>query len=179
MQIVSSGPDSSIPVIRDNYLRLIGKARDHIYIQTPYFIPDEAILAALKIAARSGVEVWIMVPGKPDHPLVHWATYSYLGELIAEGARGYLYENGFLHAKTLTVDGEVACMGTANMDIRSFQLNFEVNATLYSERTTRRMEEEFLKDIQSCAPVDLTKYGERSFAVRVKEQVSRLFSPLL
>lgn len=179
VQIVSSGPDSSIPVIRDNYLRLIGKARDHIYIQTPYFIPDEAILSALKIAVRSGVEVRIMVPCKPDHPFVYWATYSYLGEMVAEGAKGYIYENGFLHAKTLTVDGEVTCMGTANMDIRSFQLNFEVNATLYSRELTKRMEEAFVKDIRECAPVSRKTYERRNFPVRVKEQVSRLFSPLL
>jgi len=179
VQIVSSGPDSSNPVIRDNYLRLIGKARHHIYIQTPYFIPDEAILAALKIAARSGVKVRIMVPCRPDHPLVYWVTYSYLGEMIAEGAEGYIYENGFLHAKTLTVDGEVTCMGTANMDIRSFQLNFEVNAAIYHEPVTRRMEEAFLEDIRKCTLLDSRKYGERPFTVRIKEQVSRLFSPLL
>lgn len=179
LQIVSSGPDSANPVIRDNYLRLINKARHHIYIQTPYFVPDEAILSSLKIAARSGIDVRIMVPCKPDHPLVYWATYSYLGEMIAEGARCYTYDNGFLHAKTLTVDGQVTCMGTANMDIRSFQLNFEVNATIYNERTTRIMEEAFLNDIRECTLVNRKKYDDRNMGIRIREQFSRLFSPLL
>lgn len=179
VQIISSGPDSENPAIRDNYLKLINKARRHIYIQTPYFIPDEPILSALKIAAQSGVDVRIMVPCKPDHPLVYWATYSYLGEMSAEGARCYTYDNGFLHAKTLTVDGQVTCMGTANMDIRSFQLNFEVNATIYSERTTRIMEEAFLNDIRKSTLITRKKYEERGIKIRVKEQFSRLFSPLL
>lgn len=179
VQIVSSGPDSEAPVIRDNYLRLINKARHHIYIQTPYFIPDEAILSSLKIAAQSGVDVRIMIPCTPDHPLVYWATYSYLGEMAGVGARCYTYDNGFLHAKTMTVDGLVTCVGTANMDIRSFQLNFEVNATVYSSRTTRTMEEAFLNDIRKCTLVTRLKYEERSMWIRVKEQFSRLFSPLL
>ena len=100
-------------------------AEHHIYLQTPYFIPDQAILDSLKIAAKSGVDVRIMIPCKPDHPFVYWATYSYLGEMAAAGAKCYTYQNGFLHAKTLTIDGLVSCVGTANMDIRSFQLNFE------------------------------------------------------
>lgn len=179
IQIVSSGPDSEEPAIRDNYLRLINKAKNHIYIQTPYFIPDDAILSSLKIAARSGVDVRIMVPCKPDHPFVYWATYSYLGEMAAEGARCYTYDNGFLHAKTLTVDGQVTCMGTANMDIRSFHLNFEVNAVIYSRLTTRKMEDAFLNDIRKCTRITLKRYEERSTWIKIKEQFSRLFSPLL
>lgn len=179
VQIISSGPDSQNPAIRDNYLKLIHKARHHIYLQTPYFIPDESILSALKVAARSGIDVRIMVPCKPDHPLVYWATYSHIGEMVAEGARCYTYDNGFLHAKTLTVDGQVTCMGTANMDIRSFQLNFEVNATIYSERTTRIMEEAFLNDIRKSTLVTRKLYEERKLWIRIKEQFSRLFSPLL
>ena len=179
VQIISSGPDSAQPAIRDNYLELIHKANDHIYLQTPYFIPDEAVLAALRIAAHSGVDVRIMVPCKPDHPLVYWATHSYLGEMIAAGARCYTYNDGFLHAKTLTVDGKVTCMGTANMDIRSFQLNFEVNAVIYSRKTTRAMEEAFLNDIRKSTLVTGQLYKERSLKIRIKEQFSRLFSPLL
>ena len=126
VQIISSGPDSQSKEIHDNYLRLIHHAKDHVYIQTPYFIPDDSILDALKIASQSGIDVRIMIPCKPDHPFVYWATYSYIGEMVAAGAKCYVYDNGFLHAKTLSVDGLVACVGTANMDIRSFALNFEV-----------------------------------------------------
>ena len=108
IQIISSGPDSKSQEIRDNYLRLIHKARRSIYLQTPYFIPDEAVLSALYIAAKSGVDVRIMVPCKPDHPFVYWATYSYLGEMIEAGAKCYIYNNGFLHAKGISVDGKVS-----------------------------------------------------------------------
>ncbi len=101
LQIISSGPDSRFQEIRDNYMRLISKAKKNIYIQTPYFIPDEAMMAALRIAAMSGVDVKVMIPCKPDHPFVYWATYSFVGELLEAGARCYTYDNGFLHAKGL------------------------------------------------------------------------------
>lgn len=178
MQIISSGPDSQSKEIHDNYLRLIHHAKDHVYIQTPYFIPDDSILDALKIASQSGIDVRIMIPCKPDHPFVYWATYSYIGEMVAAGAKCYVYDNGFLHAKTLSVDGLVACVGTANMDIRSFALNFEVNATIYSERTVGRLEAAFENDITKCKQVTRKVYDERSLLIRAKEQFSRLLSPL-
>ena len=179
VQIISSGPDSQIKAIHDNYLRLIHSAKDHVYIQTPYFIPDDSILDALKIASRSGVDVRIMVPCKPDHPFVYWATYSYLGDMVAAGAKCYVYNNGFLHAKTLSVDGMVACVGTANMDIRSFGLNFEVNAVIYSERTVQRLERAFQNDMTKCTHVTRKVYDQRGIVIRTKEQFSRLLSPLL
>lgn len=179
VQIISSGPDSKSADIRDNYLRLINKAKDHIYLQTPYFIPDDSIKDALYIAAKSGIDVRIMVPCKPDHPLVYWATYSYLGDMIDAGAKCYVYNNGFLHAKGITVDGLVSCYGTANMDIRSFQLNFEVNATIYSAATTRKLEEAFEEDIRKSTLITRKIYDNRTVVVRIKEQFSRLFSPLL
>lgn len=179
MQIITSGPDSANPLIRDNYLELFHKARHHIYIHTPYFVPDDAVLTALKIAAQSGVDVRLMIPCKPDHPFVYWATYSYTGELVDAGARCYTYENGFLHAKGVMVDGRVSCVGTANMDIRSFELNFEVNATIYDEETTERLEEKFLEDLSQCREITGEVYEARSLWIRVKEQGSRLLSPLL
>lgn len=179
VQIISSGPDSKTKTIHDNYLRLIHSAKDHVYIQTPYFIPDESIFDALKIASRSGIDVRIMVPCKPDHPFIYWATYSYLGDMVEAGAKCYVYNNGFLHAKTLTVDGMVSCVGTANMDIRSFGLNFEVNAVIYSERTTQRLERAFENDMTKSTHVTRKIYDQRGFVIRTKEQFSRLFSPLL
>lgn len=179
VQIISSGPDSQTKTIHDNYLRLIHSAKDHVYIQTPYLIPDESILDALMIAARSGVDVRIMVPCKPDHAFVYWATYSYVGQLVQAGAKCYVYNNGFLHAKTLCVDGMVACVGTANMDIRSFSLNFEVNAVIYSERTVQRLERAFETDQLKCTHVTRKIYDQRGLVIRVKEQFSRLLSPLL
>jgi cardiolipin synthase A/B len=179
IQIISSGPDSRSQEIRDNYLRLIHMARKSIYIQTPYFIPDDDIADALVIAAKSGIDVRIMIPCKPDHPFVYWATYSYLGEMIEAGARCYTYDNGFLHAKCMCVDGLVSCMGTANMDIRSFSLNFEVNAVIYSARTTERLMEAFENDITKSTLVTRKKYEQRSLLIRIKEQFCRLLSPVL
>ncbi len=179
VQIVSSGPDSRYCTIRDNYLRLIGKAEKSIYIQTPYFIPDEAILAALMIAIRSGIEVNVMIPCKPDHPFVYWATYSYIGDLVMEGAKCYTYSEGFLHTKGMIVDDKVLCYGTANMDIRSFALNFEVNAVIFHEGLARRMREIFEEDLKKSKQITKNVYMGRSLLIKFKEQVCRLLSPLL
>lgn len=179
MQIITSGPDTREPHIRNNYLELFHKAKHNIYIQTPYFIPDDAILSALKIAALSGVDVRLMIPCKPDHPFVYWATCSYAGELLDYGARVYIYENGFLHSKGIMVDGMVSCYGTANMDIRSFELNFEVNATIYDEDVTGELEEAFINDLPHCRELTREDYKKRNLWMRVREQSSRLLSPLL
>lgn len=179
MQIVSSGPDSKRQEIRDNYLRLITKAKERIYIQTPYFIPDEAVLQSLKIAALSGIDVRLMIPCKPDHPFVYWITYSYAGDLLESGVKCYCYEGGFLHAKGMVVDGIVSCYGTANMDIRSFDLNFEVNAVIYSPEVSMELERIFLDDMTKCSEMTKYDYAKRGMMIRMKEQVSRLFTPLM
>lgn len=179
MQIISSGPDSVTQDIRDNYLRLIHKAKKRVFIQTPYFIPDESIQTALLIAAKSGVEVNIMIPCKPDHPFVYWATMSYVGELVMAGANCYTYNNGFLHVKGVSVDGEACCYGTANMDIRSFALNFEVNAMIYDEKLAQQMEEIFREDLKLCTQITRDMYKGRSLWLRFKEQLCRLLSPVL
>lgn len=179
VQIISSGPDSASRQIRDNYIRLINKARKNIYIQTPYFIPDDAVCSALIIAAKSGIDVRLMIPCKPDHPFVYWATYSYMGDLLKAGGRCFTYENGFIHAKSLTVDGQVACVGTANMDIRSFELNFEVNAVVYDEATVQKLQDAFVQDMKKSKEVTIPEYENRKLWIRLKEQCCRLLSPLL
>lgn len=179
VQIITSGPDSKEQNIRNTYLKMIGKARKNIYIQTPYFVPDESVLDAIKIAAMSGVDVRLMIPCKPDHPFVYWATYSYIGTLLRSGVKCYTYNNGFLHAKGMTVDGLVGCYGTANMDIRSFKLNFEVNAVIYSAEKTGELERIFEEDLKYCTQITPYLYGQRSWVIRIKEQFSRLFSQLL
>lgn len=179
MQIISSGPDHASELIRDNYMRLITKAEKSIYIQTPYFIPDESIFNALKIAARSGIEVNIMIPCKPDHPFVYWATYSYIGDLVMAGAKCYTYNNGFLHSKGMIVDCKAFCYGTANMDIRSFALNFEVNVVVYNHEKAYEMEKLFREDLKHCTRITRDMYAGRGLTLRLREQVCRLLSPLL
>lgn len=179
IQIITSGPDSHDEYIRNTYVRMIHKARKSIYIQTPYFIPDEAILNALMIAVKSGIEVNIMIPCMPDHPFVYWATYSYLGDMVMAGANCYTYNNGFLHSKGMIVDDRVLCYGTANMDIRSFALNFEVNAVVYDEKKAWEMVEIFHRDLEVCRQITRDYYTGRNLKIRIKEQVCRLLSPLL
>lgn len=178
-QVIYSGPDCTLPNIRDNYVRLIHKAKKSICIQTPYFIPDESMMTALLIAIHSGIEVSVMIPCKPDHPFVYWATYSYVGELVMAGAKCYIYNNGFLHSKGIIVDDKVFCYGTANMDIRSFSLNFEVNAIVYDEMKSREMARIFKEDLKECTMITQECYAARSLWIRLKEQVCRLLSPLL
>ncbi len=143
------------------------------------FIPDDAIYNALQIAILSGIDVNIMIPCKPDHPFVYWATYSYIGDLVLAGAKCYTYQNGFLHAKGMIVDESLLCYGTANMDIRSFKLNFEVNAVIYNAEEAVKMQTIFKEDLRHCKLITKDAYSKRSIKIRIKEQFSRLLSPLL
>lgn len=179
IQIVSSGPDQPWEQIKYGYIKMILSAKEYVYIQTPYFIPDESLMDALRIAALSGVKIKIMIPNKPDHMFVYWATLSSIGELLNEGAEVYLYQNGFLHAKTIVVDGKVSSVGTANIDVRSFRLNFEVNAFLYDRDVAERLVEVFQKDIMLSTQMTKSLYEKRSISIRFKESVSRLLSPIL
>lgn len=179
IQIVSSGPDSRWPSIRNGYVKMIHNARNHIYIETPYFIPDESIFNALKIAALSGVDVRIIVPGISDHLFVYWAGLSYMGELLEAGVRFYHYKKGFVHSKMATSDGFISTIGTANLDIRSFKVNFEINAFIYSAEKAKELEKIFIEDMYNSTELTLEKYHQRSLITKTKESICRLFSPLL
>ncbi|MDD3889471.1 MAG: cardiolipin synthase [Syntrophomonadaceae bacterium] len=178
VQIVSSGPDMNYPAIKNGYLKLISKASRNVYIETPYFIPDESILEALKIAALSGVDVRLMIPYKPDHPYVYWASLSYIGELLDAGVRCYRYKRGFLHSKMICSDGFASSVGTANLDIRSFELNFEVNAFIYDQGISSQLEEQFLLAINDCIEITPETYADRPILLRIKEGIFRLLSPI-
>lgn len=179
VQIVSSGPDSQKVEVKRAYMKMITSAREQIYLQTPYLVPDESILESLKMAAQSGVDVRIMIPCMPDHIFVYWATYSYVGELIRSGCKAYIYHNGFLHAKTLVVDGEVASVGSANFDVRSFRLNFEANAVIYDEIEAGKLEDIFHRDMEQSHPLTLELYEQRGWLIRIKESIARLISGIL
>ncbi|WP_338752842.1 cardiolipin synthase [Bacillus sp. FJAT-52991] len=179
MQIVTSGPDSEWEQIKSGYIKMISSAKKSIYIQSPYFIPDASLLDALKIAALCGVDVRIMIPNKPDHMFVYWATYSNAGELIKAGAKIYIYDNGFIHAKTIVVDEKLSSVGTANIDVRSFKLNFEVNAFIYDYDTGQKLANIFEKDMELSYELTEEKYQNRSGVIKFKESISRLLSPIL
>lgn len=179
IQIVSSGPDSDWQQIKYGYVKMISSAKESIYIQTPYLILDESISEALKIAALSGVDVRVMVPNKPDHPFIYWATLSNIGELLKFNVKTYEYTKGFLHSKTVIVDEKISSVGTANLDIRSFKLNFEVNSFIYDSKISKQLSEVFFNDINDCKEITLEKYNNRSIIVRFRESISRLLSPIL
>ncbi|MDF3000477.1 MAG: Cardiolipin synthetase [Bacillota bacterium] len=179
IQIVSCGPDSSKEEIKQGYLKMISSAKKNIYIQTPYFVPDASILESLKMAVLSGVDVRIMIPCMPDHMFVYWATYSYVGILLNLGAKIYIYDNGFLHAKTVCVDGEIASIGSANFDIRSFRLNFEANAFIYDAAEVYKLEAIFETDMMHSHELTKHLYRSRPPMIKFKESVFRLLSDLL
>ncbi|MEJ8776990.1 cardiolipin synthase [Pseudogracilibacillus sp. ICA-222130] len=179
IQIVSSGPDQQWEQVKYGYIKMILEAKESVYIQTPYFIPDESLMDALRIAALSGIKIKIMIPNKPDHIFVYWATLSSVGELLNEGAEIYLYQNGFLHAKTIVVDGKMSSVGTANIDVRSFRLNFEVNTFLYDVKIAQQLVDIFEQDIMLSTQMTKQLYEQRSLWIKFKESISRLLSPIL
>ncbi|WP_250987506.1 cardiolipin synthase [Methanoculleus oceani] len=178
VQIVSGGPDTRRSPIKEGYIKLINAARESVYLQTPYFIPDDSISDALRLAALSGVDVRLMIPCKPDHPFVYWATLSFAADLLDSGVRVYTYDNGFIHAKTIVVDGKAGSVGSANWDVRSFRLNFEANAFFYDAAVGAEVKKRFLQDLALSTEITQEWYRERSRRIRIKESISRLFSPL-
>lgn len=179
MQIVSSGPDDDYQQIKYGYLKMIYKAKQTIHIQSPYFIPDQSIMEAIRIAILSGVRVKIMIPSFPDHPFVYWATYSNVASLMRMGAEVYMYQPGFLHQKVLIIDDEVVSVGTTNIDNRSFILNFEVNAFMYDNIEATKHRKIFENDIKHCEILTEEKYENRGFWIKTKEGLANLISPIL
>lgn len=177
--IVTSGPDTKADSVRNGYEKLITRAKKEIYIQTPYFVPDEGLFKCLKVAALSGVNVNVMIPEKKDHPFVHWASLSYAGELLDWGVNIFMYKNGFLHTKVMICDDYLSSVGTANFDIRSFELNFEVNAFLFDYELNQKLKEDFKNDLKDCQEITKEIYERRSMFTRIREQVSRLLVPIL
>lgn len=179
MQVVSNGPDTEIQIIKKGFIKMINMANESIMIQTPYLIPDEAMMEAFNIAIASGVDVKIMIPNKPDHPFIYDATLYYAQELAELGAEIYIYDKGFLHAKTIMVDSIVSSVGTANFDIRSFKLNFEINTFIYNENITKKLEAIYKKDMQDSFLLTKEKSLQFTSWEKFKQAFSRLLSPLL
>lgn len=180
MQLVKSGPASNNPAILQGMLKMIFMAKDHIYITSPYFVPTESVMTALKIAAMSGIDVRILFPGKYDHFLVYCASKTYLAELVQYGAKIHVYNpEAFVHSKVITVDGKIASVGTANMDIRSYELNYEMNAFIYDRKVAKDFEKLFMDDLEKSLEVDTAYFEEGPFIRKYIEAVARIFSNLL
>ncbi|PWH85212.1 cardiolipin synthase [Brumimicrobium oceani] len=179
VQIVASGPDSPTPTILYSLLQAINLAKEEVLITTPYFIPGESMIEAIAVAALGGVKIKLLVPGKSDSKIVSIASRFYFSELLRAGVEIYLYQKGFVHAKTMVVDDRVAIVGTANMDYRSFDLNFEVNAIVYDEETTAELKAAFYQDLQESEKIIPEEWYNRSKRAKLLERTVRLGSPLL
>lgn len=179
IQIVSDGPENETQVLKGGFIRMILAAKKSIWIQTPYLVPDESIFEALEIAIKSGVDVRIMIPSKPDHPFIYRATQYYANKLHKIGAKIYIYNNGFLHSKTMSMDDDIFTFGTTNQDIRSYALNFEINAFIYDNKITKEMKDIFKKDMEESTLLTDEILNKQSRWLRFKQNFSRLFSPIL
>jgi cardiolipin synthase len=179
VQIAASGPDSKKPTILYSLIQAINLATEEILITSPYFIPGESLLDALTIASLSGLSVKLLVPFKSDSILVNLAARSYYGDLLTAGVEIYQYKKGFIHAKTFVADRQIAIIGTANMDFRSFDLNFEVNAIVYDNDTASELTDIFFNDIADSEKLNKDVWLNRPKAVQLLERTARLLSPLL
>jgi cardiolipin synthase len=179
LQVAASGPDSVQPSILFSLLQAIYLARKEILITTPYFIPGDSILQALRIAALSGLSVKLLVPGVADSKLVNAASKSYYEDLLCAGVDIYMYQKGFVHAKTLVADGNLSIIGTANMDLRSFELNFEVNVMLYDRKFSEQLRTVFFKDLEDAEKIDRDAWCQRPAYNQLPERIARLFSHVL
>jgi len=179
VQIASSGPDSAKPTILFSLLQAINLATKEILITSPYFIPGESLLDALIIASLSGVSVKLLMPGISDSFIVNAAAKSYYNDLLDAGVEIYLYNKGFVHAKTMVTDQKVAIVGTANMDFRSFDLNFEVNAIVYDSEIAEQLTEVFYEDLKNAERIAAAAWETRSIYKQMLEKMARLVSPML
>lgn len=179
IQIVTSGPDTELENIKNAICKMITEAQDEIIIQTPYFIPDDTIMDLLSIQITSGVKVKIMIPGNPDHPFVFPAGIFYLGKLAKIGAKIYLYDYGFIHSKNIIVDDKLSTVGSANMDNRSFRLNFESNAIIYDKEINESLRQQFYIDAERSHIMTYDDYLNRPLSLKVKEIISKFLSPIL
>lgn len=179
VQMAASGPDTDWANIMEAMFCAINSATERVYITTPYFIPNDSILTAMTTAARSGVDMRVILPYSSDSWAAQYATDSYIEKCLESGVRIYRYKKGFVHAKTMLIDDTLSIVGTANLDYRSFALNFEINALLYNKATNQQMFKIFQDDIKECEEVDLSRWQDRGIIRRMKESFSRLWAPIL
>ncbi|NNJ88199.1 MAG: cardiolipin synthase [Eudoraea sp.] len=179
VQVVPSGPDDAFPNIEQSYLSIINEAQNYLYITNPYIIPSTEILKALQMAALSGIDVRLLIAEKSDSRLVDWTVRSYFDSFLKSGIRIFLFPYGFLHSKILISDDDIASIGTANIDVRSFEHNYEVNALLYDRDTTKMLRENFLRDCKKSQELKLDFYAQRPMVDKLIEGIARVFAPVL
>ena len=180
IQIVTSSPTSLWPEIEQGYVRVLASAKRYVYMETPYFLPTDPILFAMRTAALSGVDVRLMIPYETDTKIVEWASRTYVLATVKAGVKVYLYKAGFNHSKLLVADDSIATIGSTNVDFRSFENDFEANAFFYDKKIALEVKDIFLKDQEECVSLeDVRNLTHRSFLQRLWESIIRLLSPLL
>ncbi|TDQ36739.1 cardiolipin synthase [Aureibacillus halotolerans] len=179
MHVVSSGPDSEQGTMADIYFSMVTSAKQSVWIATPYFIPNKAMRTALGTAAAKGLDVRLIVPEENDGFFTRYGTQSYFDELLSKGVSIYTYKKGFLHGKVILIDGLIASIGTANVDLRSFNLNFEVNVFLFRSSAVHKLVQDYQKDLEDCHQLSIAERQKRGLGIKLKEAFSRLFSPVL
>ncbi len=179
MQVVTSGPDSEVEQIKLGFINLINAAKHRVWLQSPYLVPDESVITALRMAVAAGVDVRIMIPCMPDHPFIYRATQYYAHLLTDLGVKIYTYDDGFLHAKTMIVDDDLSTVGSANQDFRSYGLNFEVNTFMYDSDVNAQLASIFLDDTTQSTLLTKDIINSWSHWLRFKQNFSRLLSPVL
>lgn len=180
MQIVTDGPVSDWPEMMQGFVRILLEAKRYVYIETPYFLPTEPVMFAMRTAALAGVDVRLMIPLHSDAKFVEWASRSYVRESVDSGVKVFLYKGGFNHSKLLVTDDSLSTCGSTNVDFRSFENNFEINAFIYDRSTALKVKEIFMRDLDSCVSyVDYMRHRRLSFPQRLWESLVRLFSPLM
>ena len=178
VQISASGPDSDWDSISQAFFAALAGARSGIYIATPYLMPPLEIIYALKTAALSNVDVRILMPEKSDAVIPHWSSFSYIGELLEAGVRVFFYQNGFIHSKYIIVDDVFSTVGTTNLDFRSLETNFEVNAFIYDEDFTADLSKQFKTDLKNSREIKLAEWKQRKWHFKLRESLAHLVSPL-
>ncbi|MBQ0081827.1 MAG: cardiolipin synthase [bacterium] len=178
VQIVTSGPDNDWLNMLNGIVAAINRARDLVWIHTPYFIPPEPLMQAMESAALSGVDVRLMLSEKSDSIVVSTAGRSYIDQLLSAGVKVYFYRSNFLHSKAIVIDGYLSIIGTANMDVRSFEQNFELAAFVYGEKTGKTLMDKYALDMRTCRELNLNAWRHRTLWVHAKESLARLLSPI-
>jgi cardiolipin synthase len=179
LTIATSGPGKDFRAIADGYFHMIASAQKRIWITTPYLVPGTVISTALSVAAKSGVDVRIVIPSKADHTLVFWASQFNVDQLLRSGVRIFSYQDGFIHAKTAVMDGSIVSVGTTNLDLRSLEVNYEVQAFIRSRDVAEKFERAFLDDLEKCEEETLAKRHARPFRQKLQGAIGRLWSSLL
>lgn len=179
VQIATSGPGKDFRAIADGYFYMIANAKRRIWITTPYLVPGTSIFSALSVAARSGVDVRVIIPSKADHTLVFWASQFNVDQLLQSGVRIFSYKDGFIHAKTAVMDGLLVSVGTTNLDVRSLEVNYEVQAFIRSQRVAEEFEHAFLDDLEKCGEETVADRRNRPFYRKIQGAIGRLWSSLL